>query len=243
MAIQSRPVRAAAALGAALALSLLPVAAGDSAAPAPRDAAQRARVVINVPSRTLTLYLGGRAHKTYPVGVGRPQWPTPLGQWRILQKVVNPVWGYPLDFDPGGRKGVTPPGPRNPLGTRWMGFTPEEHGIHGTNQPQSVGKVISHGCVRMHVPDSEELFDLVQVGTPVEVRHDTVLVKIDHARGYVLAAGYPDVYGRGGPTRAAVQEALRRQRVTAKLSDERLRKLRARRDGVFRVVGWLVFPQ
>lgn len=241
MAVRPRLARAGAALGAALVLCLASAWAMPPEAPAREAEAPRARVVINVPSRTLTLFLGGRVHKTYPVGVGQPQWPTPLGQWHILQKVVDPVWGYPLDFDPGGRRGVTPPGPRNPLGTRWMGFTPEEHGIHGTNQPETIGKVISHGCVRMHVPDSEELFDLVQVGTPVEVRHDTVLVKIDHARGYVLAAGFPDVYRKGGPTRAAVEKALQQQRVRAKLSDERLRKLRARRDGVFRVVGWLVF--
>ena len=123
-----------------------------------------------------------------------------------------------------------------------MGFTPEEHGIHGTNQPKSIGKVISHGCVRMHVSDSEEVFDLVEVGTPVEVRHDSVLVKIDRARGYVLAASYPDVYRKGGSTRAMVEAALKQQRVQARLSDERLRKLRSRRDGVYRVVGWLIYP-
>ena len=236
------PLAAAGGIGVALALCLASAAAREPSHLPSEAVSSQARIVINIPSRTLTLFLDERVYKTYPVGVGRPHWPTPLGHWRILQKIVNPVWGYPLDFDPGGRRGVIPPGPRNPLGTRWMGFTPEEHGIHGTNQPKSIGKVISHGCVRMHVSDSEEVFDLVEVGTPVEVRHDSVLVKIDRARGYVLAASYPDVYRKGGSTRAMVEAALKQQRVQARLSDERLRKLRSRRDGVYRVVGWLIYP-
>ncbi|MBI3945348.1 MAG: L,D-transpeptidase [Armatimonadetes bacterium] len=238
MGIRRWGARWLAALAAAVSIAAhAPVTAlaQEPAAPA------AARIVINVPSRTLTLYAGDRVSRVYPVGVGQRRWPTPLGRWRILEKVVNPTWGYPYN-DYKGSLPVIPPGPRNPLGTRWMGFTPEEHGIHGTNQPGTVGKVVSHGCVRMRMKDAEELFELVAVGTPVEVRHDTVRVKVDAGRGWIWAAAYPDVYGKGRASRARLNAEVRRQGIRAALSEGAVRRLLARRDGRFYVVGRLAAP-
>ncbi|NLC55955.1 MAG: L,D-transpeptidase [Armatimonadetes bacterium] len=230
------------ALRATALLTLLGVAwAGrGSGAPSAPVASGETHLVINVPSRTLTLFVDGKARKTYPVGVGQPQWPTPIGRWQILEKVKNPTWGYPPEYDPHGKRPVFPAGsPRNPLGTRWMGFTPKEHGIHGTNRPDSVGKVISHGCVRMHVRDAEELFELVEVGTPVEVRHDTVLFRVDPARRVILAAVYPDVYRKRASVRAQVDAVLKRHGARPAAVGGNLNKQLARRDGKYRIVGKL----
>lgn len=221
------------------AAGLVLLGAAQAEDPSPPDAAD-ARIVINVPSRTLTLYRHGAVYRVYPVGVGRPQWPTPIGNWRILEKVKNPTWGYPREYDPRGRKPVYGPGsPRNPLGTRWMGFTPKQHGIHGTNRPETVGKVISHGCVRMFPRHAEELYDLVDVGTPVEVRHDTVQIRVDRARGVVLAAVYPDVYRKRVSVRAQVDAALKRLGARPAAEGGNLNRQLARRDGKFRIVGRL----
>jgi L,D-transpeptidase ErfK/SrfK len=126
------------------------------------------RIVIHVPSRTLLLYYGDVVVKTYPVGVGRADFPTPEGQFRVINKVEDPGWENP--FKHSSRKNRVKPGSSSPLGTRWIGFLEAnggEYGIHGTNAPHSVGKFSSHGCVRMYIRDAEALFNQVAVGTPV----------------------------------------------------------------------------
>jgi lipoprotein-anchoring transpeptidase ErfK/SrfK len=140
------------------------------------------RIVINVPARRLTLVEGRTFVKAYPVAVGRPWTPTPRGSFRILQKAKDPTWA------PKGRPAV-PPGPKNPLGPRWMRISPDGYGIHATNDPGSIGKVRSHGCIRMNPADAEELFDLVPLGTPVEIVYD--LAGYDDAGQPVR---YEDVY-------------------------------------------------
>jgi lipoprotein-anchoring transpeptidase ErfK/SrfK len=103
------------------------------------------------------------------VAVGQAIYPTPSGVFRIKDKQMNPWW-YPPTYDlwAKGLKPV-PPGPGNPLGTRWMGLTAPGVGIHGTDADTSIGYSLSHGCVRMHVPDAEWLFERVHVGTPVVI--------------------------------------------------------------------------
>jgi len=109
----------------------------------------------------------GEVLRTYPVAVGRPGWLTPKGEFKILKKITNPTWEHIFTQErfPSGFPG-------NPLGPYYLGFHIQgknEFGMHGTNQPDSIGKAISHGCVRLHNADIRELFDLVQVGTPLTV--------------------------------------------------------------------------
>jgi lipoprotein-anchoring transpeptidase ErfK/SrfK len=107
-------------------------------------------IVINTKSRTLTLLKDGAPLKSYPAAVGKPSTPTPKGSYRIINKEVNP----------GG-----------PFGVRWLGMNIPGggYGIHGTNDPSSIGKSISHGCVRMFNNQVIELYNLVPVGTPVTI--------------------------------------------------------------------------
>ena len=147
------------------------------------------RIVINVPARHLYLVEGERLVATYPVAVGKPATPTPRGTYHILQMAKDPTWA------PRGRK-VVPPGPGNPLGTRWMRVTPDGYGIHATNDPGSIGHARSHGCIRMQVADAEAVFAQVQRGTRVDIVYE--LQGWDDTRGVVQ---YPDLYALAVETR------------------------------------------
>jgi lipoprotein-anchoring transpeptidase ErfK/SrfK len=124
-------------------------------------------IVIHRGVNRLYLYNGTHLVRVFPVATGQAAWPTPLGQFEIVVKQKNPWW-YPPTQDSwaAGAKPV-PPGPNNPLGTRWMGLSTPGVGIHGTDEPWSIGHSESHGCIRMQVPSAEWLYNRVRVGTPV----------------------------------------------------------------------------
>jgi lipoprotein-anchoring transpeptidase ErfK/SrfK len=126
-------------------------------------------IVVTRGTNTLRLYDSQRLVRTFPVATGQAIYPTPAGVWRIMNKQRDPWW-YPPTYD-SWAKGLkpVPPGPSNPLGTRWMGLSAPGVGIHGTDAPTSIGYSASHGCIRMHVPDAEWLFEHVRVGTPVVI--------------------------------------------------------------------------
>lgn len=125
-------------------------------------------VVITRGVNTLKLYNGRRLVRTFHVATGQAAYPTPGGVWRIVDKQRNPWWHPPTSAWARGLKPI-PPGPGNPLGTRWMGLDASGVGIHGTNAPASIGYSLSHGCIRMQVPDAEWVFQHVQLGTPVVI--------------------------------------------------------------------------
>ena len=126
-------------------------------------------IVVTRSSNTLRLYDGTQLVRTFSVATGQAIYPTPAGLWRIVVKQRDPWW-YPPTYD-SWAKGLkpVPPGPDNPLGTRWMGLNAPGVGIHGTDAPASIGYSASHGCIRMQVPQAEWLFEHVRVGTPVVI--------------------------------------------------------------------------
>jgi L,D-transpeptidase ErfK/SrfK len=145
-------------------------------------ASQPRELVLDRARRQLLVIEGGRELRRFPVAVGRPGWETPVGRFRVIERVADPVWEHPAT----GEK--VPPGPANPLGSRWIGFHRDclgrsgfngrEHlvvrgcvsaGFHGTPQRDSVGQAVSHGCVRLFDEHVRELFELVALGTPVTV--------------------------------------------------------------------------
>ncbi len=126
-------------------------------------------IVINRSLNRLTLYHGARFVRSFPVATGQAIYPTPRGTFHIVVKWKNPWWYPPVnDSWARGLKPV-PPGPSNPLGTRWMGLSAPGVGIHGTDEPSSIGYSASHGCIRMQVPDAEWLFEHVDLGTTVHI--------------------------------------------------------------------------
>ncbi|MGO9339416.1 MAG: L,D-transpeptidase [Terracidiphilus sp.] len=124
------------------------------------DVAKRV-IVVSLEDRKLALVEDGQAKKIYTVAVGKSSTPSPTGTFTIERRVANPTYHH-------GAKTVLP-GPGNPVGTRWMGLSKHGYGIHGTNEPKSIGKAASHGCIRMAKADLEEFFELVAVGDTVEL--------------------------------------------------------------------------
>jgi len=123
-------------------------------------------IVIRRGSNKLYLYKGERLWRKFGVATGQAAYPTPLGRYRIAVKWRNPWW-YPPPSPWAKDQKPVPPGPGNPLGTRWMGLTAPYVGIHGTPDSASIGYSASHGCIRMLIPDAEWLFDHVGIATPV----------------------------------------------------------------------------
>jgi len=123
-------------------------------------------IVIRRSGNELRLYDGAKLVRTFGVATGQSIYPTPLGTWHIVDMQLNPWWRPPDSSWAKGLKPI-PPGPGNPLGTRWMGLDAAGVGIHGTPDDASIGYSASHGCIRMHIPDAEWLFQHVRVGAPV----------------------------------------------------------------------------
>jgi lipoprotein-anchoring transpeptidase ErfK/SrfK len=123
-------------------------------------------VVIRRESKRLHFYRGMRLWKVFGVATGQSSYPTPIGRFSIVTMQRHPWW-YPPDSDWAQGKEPIPPGPGNPLGTRWMGLSASGVGMHGTPDAASIGYSASHGCIRMRIPEAEWLFSRVRVGTPV----------------------------------------------------------------------------
>jgi lipoprotein-anchoring transpeptidase ErfK/SrfK len=123
-------------------------------------------VVIRRESKRLHFYRGMRLWKVFGVATGQSSYPTPIGRFSIVTLQRHPWW-YPPDSDWAQGKEPIPPGPGNPLGTRWMGLSAPGVGMHGTPDAASIGYSASHGCIRMRIPEAEWLFTRVRVGTPV----------------------------------------------------------------------------
>ena len=126
-----------------------------------QPAAAKRVIVVSLEDRKLALVEDGQVKKVYTVAVGKPSTPSPVGTFTIARRVMNPTYSHD------GR--IVPPGPGNPVGTRWMGLSIPGYGIHGTNVPSSIGKAASHGCIRMAKKDLEELYPMVEVGDTVEL--------------------------------------------------------------------------
>ncbi len=148
----------------------------------PAATAASRELVLDRRRRQLLVLEQGQELRRFPVAVGRPGWETPEGRFRVQELVADPTWEHPVTGE------TVPPGPANPLGSRWIGFHRDcrgrvgfngrEHlvvqgcvsaGFHGTPHRSSVGQAVSHGCVRLFDEHVRELFELVQIGTPVTV--------------------------------------------------------------------------
>jgi lipoprotein-anchoring transpeptidase ErfK/SrfK len=121
----------------------------------------RTEIVVSLEDHKLALLEDGQVKAIYPVAVGKPSTPSPVGTFTIARRVMNPTYSHD------GR--TVPPGPQNPVGSRWMGLSIRGYGIHGTNEPRSIGKAASHGCIRMAKADLEQLYPQVAVGDTVEL--------------------------------------------------------------------------
>jgi L,D-transpeptidase ErfK/SrfK len=165
-------------------------------------------VVVNVPEMRLYYFPpvpkrgGARTVITYPVGLGREEWRTPTGKFKIAEKTVDPTWVIPDSIreehivQRGDTRRVIKGGePDNPLGRYRMRLTLPLFGIHGTNIPWGVGMLVSHGCIRLYPEDIAKLFDIVPTGTPGELVYQPV--KIGVRDGDVYVEAHRDIYEMG----------------------------------------------
>ena len=120
------------------------------------------QVLVSIPDRRLAVLENGKVLRTFSVAVGAPVSPSPAGQFVVANRISNPTY-----YHPGV---VIPAGSDNPIGPRWIGLSQKGVGIHGTNEPHSIGHAVSHGCIRLRNQDVEQLFAMVQVGDVVEIR-------------------------------------------------------------------------
>jgi len=116
-------------------------------------------IIVDKSQNKLFLKINDEIFKAYPCSTGKFS-STPTGKFKIVNKLIDPVW-----FKAGAI--VPPESPENILGTRWLGLDLKGYGIHGTTQPETIGKQVTQGCIRMYNKDVEELFDIVPVGTEV----------------------------------------------------------------------------
>jgi lipoprotein-anchoring transpeptidase ErfK/SrfK len=156
-------VRAYETAGALLLLAALVVTAQAQRTPSASDAPRvNRRILVSLPDRVLAVMEGDRVVRTFAVSVGAADSPSPTGDFRIVNRVTNPTYYHPGVVIPAGRE--------NPIGPRWIGLNRKGYGIHGTNEPRSVGKAASHGCIRLRNGDIKVLFAMVRAGDRVEIR-------------------------------------------------------------------------
>jgi lipoprotein-anchoring transpeptidase ErfK/SrfK len=127
-------------------------------------------IIVNRSQFRLRLFKDLKLHQTYPIAVGQVGLETPAGQYTIANKAINPAWHVPNSAWAGKLAGKTIAGddPSNPIKARWLGVF-DGVGIHGTTDDASIGSNASHGCIRMHIPDVEKLYDEVPVGSAIYI--------------------------------------------------------------------------
>lgn len=177
-------------------------------------------LVVNIPEMRL-YYFGAKGPNTvvtFPVGLGREDWKTPVGKFKIREKQINPTWVIPESIrkerieDKGFSETMIAGGdPNNPLGKYRMRLSINMYGIHGTNIPWGVGMLVSHGCVRLYPEDIDKLYPMTPVGTEGELIYQRV--KIGLRNGRIYAEVHKDLYGmQPGAMRSAL-EMLRERRL------------------------------
>jgi len=181
--------------GLVVAVLVLQAAAQEAPKPEPKQ-----NIVVSIEDRKLALLEDGVVKKVYPVAVGKPSTPSPVGTFTIERRVKNPTYSH------NGK--VIPPGPANPVGTRWMGLSIRGYGIHGTNEPRSIGKAASHGCIRLAQADLEDLYAQVHVGDTVELigqRNEETAALFGGAPASILPAASPALIAKALPASSAVE--------------------------------------
>jgi L,D-transpeptidase ErfK/SrfK len=192
---------------------------------------KRDGILINIPEMRLYYFSKGESMvKTFPIGIGVTANVTPVGRYFIREKVVLPRWHIPRDlrnkYD--GKK-FMPPGPENPLGSHWLGLSIKGYGIHGTNLPWAVGRLVTHGCIRLYPEDIPHLYSLVPIGTPVEISYEPV--KIGYKDGRVFLEVHEDIYRRIPDLYQSTLRRLERTGIRKFVAWEKVREALTRRNG------------
>jgi L,D-transpeptidase ErfK/SrfK len=154
------------------------------------DAAEHAGIIINLSEMRLYYFFKQNnlsLIRTFPIGIGDEGNDTPVGNFKIIEKKVNPSWHVPQSI----RKerpelpAIVPPGPNNPLGSHALRLSLSSYLIHGTNRPWAVGRRVTHGCIRLYPEDIPKLFQMVSNGTKVAIVRQPVKVALKDDKVYI----------------------------------------------------------
>jgi L,D-transpeptidase ErfK/SrfK len=154
---------------------------------------RREGIVINVAEMRLYLFIKSiHMVKTYPVGIGVLNGRTPFGTFHVTGKVTNPTWHIPPSLRKKHGRLSIPPGPDNPLGTHWISLSINRYGIHGTDFPWGVGRLVSHGCIRLYPEDIANIYPFVRMGMPVEIIYEPI--KFGMRGNRISVEAHEDIY-------------------------------------------------
>lgn len=158
--------------------------------------APRTGLVVNVPEMQLYDYTVGPEPEVFAIAIGDQMDPSLVGAFRIGRKREHPTWTVPASIraEKPGLPAVVPPGPDNPLGDHWMTIGSTSYGIHGTNNPWSIGREATHGCIRLYNDEIARLFARTKERTAVRLVYQTV--KVGQRDGTIYVEAHPDLYGR-----------------------------------------------
>lgn len=174
------------------------------------------RIEIDIPSRALFLIENDTVLKKYPVAVGKPDSQTPIGNYKIVNKIINPYYS---------KQNIVGGSSANPLGSRWIGFKPF-YGIHGNNNPKSIGTFISAGCVRMYDKDIKELYGKVKLGDPVAIKYELIKIEKDIDGLNPVIIVYPDYYSKMPNLQEKVDEKLIELNLIEKIEINKMKELK-----------------
>ena len=198
-------------------------------------------ILINLPQRLLFYFNKVELISHYPVGLGRPDWPTPTGRFKVLAIEENPVWDVPKSIQEEMRregqvvKTKVPPCPENPLGRYWIGLSMAGYGIHGTIAPTSIYQFRTHGCIRLHPDDVADLAKRLSVGAVGKIIYEPVLLaRIEGER--IFLETHRDIYRKRKDPPKSVQTLASTHGLSHLIDWLRVEQAIGRREGVAREV-------
>jgi L,D-transpeptidase ErfK/SrfK len=197
-------------------------------------------ILINIPQRMLFYFKEGRLLHSFPVGLGRPDWPTPTANFTVRVKEENPVWDVPPSIQEEMRREgkpvltCVPPGPENPLGKHWLGLSLAGYGIHGTNAPASIYQFRTHGCIRLHPDDMAQLFGAVAPGTRGVIVYRRVLAA--RVGEKIFLEVHPDAYEKQPDALRELRTIAAGEGIAGEFDWERAEDIMRRQDGIATVV-------
>lgn len=199
-------------------------------------------ILINLPQRMLYYFQAGKLMVYYPVGLGRPNWPTPMGSFSVINIQENKTWYLPKSIQEEMRREgkivltQVPPGPENPLGKHWIGLSLPGIGIHGTIAPASIYHFLSHGCIRLHPDDIAALFQQVRKNLPGKIIYVPVLL-VRLKDGRIFLEVNRDVYKKNVDPITIVENSAKTQGIGDMVDWDKVKEVIQLKEGLAREVG------
>lgn len=192
---------------------------------------QKNGIVINLAELRLYYFMSTiKMVKTAPIGIGSLDWQTPVGNFKITCKEKSPSWSIPPSLQDKYDFKIVPPGPENPLGKYWLGLKNSGYGIHGTDNPWSIGRLSTHGCIRLYPEDIKHLFKLVDYGTPVKIIYEPM--KLGFKSGDIYIEIHKDIYNKIENWNEYIYNKLKNNDLIGKVDMQRIHDALKQKNGL-----------